>query len=316
MKKNVLLLETIATEADERLRSQTNVLEAFGDVNVPNLAGKQPVHAVVTRGKGRVNRELMQACPDLEVITRCGVGLDNVDVEEATRRKIHVVNAPGANSDTIAEHTLTLMLMLVRNAWRSAERVRSGRWEWRNQYTGDEIRGKTLGILGMGNIGRRVAKLADAFGMQVIFWDKFPVESTYRSVEFDELLRTSDILTTHIPLMEATANMLGAREFELMKPGAFLINTARGGLINERDLLDALDSGSLAGFAADVLAVEPPVHHPLTSHPNTLITPHSGSLTTATYRYMCVSTVENTLKILSGGQPDPSSVFNGKNLLK
>lgn len=317
MKKNVLLLETVASEADEQLRSQTNVIDAYNRKNVVDLARKQPVHGIVTRGKGQVNRELMEACPDLEVITRCGVGLDNVDVEEATRRNIRVVNAPGANSDTIAEHALTLMLMLIRNTWKSAERVRSGRWEWRNSYTGDEIRGKTLGILGMGNIGQRVAKLADAFGMDVIFWDKYPVESSYKSVGFEDLLQVSDVITLHIPLMDATENMLGTREFRMMKPGAFLINTARGGLIREADLLEALDSSALAGFAADVLAEEPPsIHQSLTVHPNTIITPHTGSLTTATYRHMCVYTVENTVAILSGSRPESVSVFNRKNLKK
>ena len=311
MKKNVLLLETIAKEADDRLRSQTNVLEAFHTHTVMEVAGRQPVHGIVTRGKGQVTKELMQACPDLEVITRCGVGLDNVDVEEATRRNIRVVNAPAANSDTIAEHTLTLMLMLVRNVWKSAERVRSGRWEWRNHYSGDEIRDKTLGIVGMGNIGQRVARLADAFGMKVIFWDKFPVESQYHSVGFRELLQEADIVTLHVPLMEATTGLIGAEELSLMKPGAYLINTARGGLIREEDLYEALESGALRGFAADVLSEEPPgLNNPIPAHPNALITPHTGSVTTATYRHMCVSTVENTLAILAGDQPEPGSVFN------
>lgn len=315
MKKNVLLLETIADDADDLLRSQVNVIEAYDLANAAILARKQPVHGIVTRGKGQVNEELMQACPDLEVITRCGVGLDNVNVRIATLRNIRVVNAPGANSATIAEHALTLMLMLIRNVWKSTERVKSGRWEWRNTYTGDEIRGKTLGILGMGNIGQRVAKLADAFGMEVIFWDKFPVESPYKSVGFEDLLQTSDVITLHIPLMKATENMIGAQEFALMKPGTYLINTARGGLIREGDLLNALNSGTLAGFAADVLSTEPPpVYHPLTAHPKTLITPHTGSLTATTYRHMCMSTVENTLLILSGRQPDPASVFNQKEL--
>lgn len=311
MKKNVLLLETIANEADVRLRSQTNVLEAFNTHAAAELAVRQPVHGIVTRGKGQVTKELMQACPDLEVITRCGVGLDNVDVEEATRRSIRVVNAPGANSDTIAEHALTLMLMLVRNVWKSAERVRSGRWEWRNQYSGDEIRGKTLGIVGMGNIGQRVARLADAFGMKVIFWDKFSVETRYNSVGFRELLQEADIVTLHVPLLEATTGLIGAEELSLMKPGAYLINTARGGLIREEDLYEALESGALGGFAADVLSEEPPaLQNSIPAHPNALITPHTGSLTTATYRHMCVSTVENTVAILAGEQPEPGSVFN------
>ncbi len=315
MKKNVLLLETVAKEADIILRKNTIVHEAFQPMNPIEIAKSTTIHAVVTRGKGQVNRELMDACPNLEVIARCGVGLDNVNADEATKRRIKVINAPGSNSSTMAEHALTLMLIGVRSAWSSVERVKDGDWSWRNQYSGDELRGKTIGILGMGNIGQRVAKLADAFGMEVIYWDKFPVQSEYESCSMENVLERSDVVTLHVPLLDETKHLIGEKQLNLMKPDAWLINTARGPIINETALLKALDSENISGFAADVLSVEPPdSNHPLVNHPKTLITPHTGSLTATTYRNMCVSTVQNVIAILSGSAPEPKSVFNSDEL--
>lgn len=315
MKKNVLLLETIASEADTLLRENTTVHEDFESMNPVEVAKSADIHAVVTRGKGQVNRELMDACPGLDVVARCGVGLDNVDVGEATTRGIKVINAPGSNSSTMAEHALTLMLMGVRNAWNSVERVKEGDWSWRNQYSGDELRGKTLGVLGMGNIGRRVAKLADAFGMKVVYWDKFPVQSEYESCSMEDVLKQADVVTVHVPLLDETKNLVGEKQLNLMKPDAWLINTARGPIIDETALLKALDSGAISGFAADVLSVEPPEsNHPLVNHPKTLITPHTGSLTSTTYRNMCFITVQNVIAVLNGSTPDPESVFNRNEL--
>lgn len=317
MKKNVLLLETIAPEADDLLREYTHVVEAFEGFNSLEKTESKSIHAVVTRGKGQVNQQLFEACPDLEVVARCGVGLDNVDVVEATRRNIKVINAPGSNSSTIAEHTLTLMLMCIRNAWMSADRVKAGDWRWRSQYTGDELRGKTLGILGMGNIGKRVAELGDAFGMNIIYWDKFPVESPYESDSIKNVLKKADVITIHVPLLDETRHLIGKEQLGLMKQSATLINTARGAIIDEIALLHALNEGEIAGFAADVLANEPPdADHPLIKHQKTLITPHSGSLTATTYRNMCVSTVKNVIAVLNGSQPEPESVFNRSELKK
>ncbi|NJK82764.1 MAG: hypothetical protein HC912_02080 [Saprospiraceae bacterium] len=138
------------------------------------IAEKQPIHAIVTRGKGEVNETLIAACPDLQVIARCGVGLDNVNVDFATQKGIKVVNAPGSNADTVAEHALCLMLMLQRHLYASVQAVKQNDWQFRNRYQGDEIRGKTLGILGLGNIGSKVAHLAAAFGMHIIYWDVQP----------------------------------------------------------------------------------------------------------------------------------------------
>lgn len=311
MKKNVLLLETVASEADTLLRENTNVHEAFKGSNPVEIAKSATIHAIVTRGKGNVNLELIDACTELEVIARCGVGLDNVDVNEATKRGIKVINAPGSNSSTVAEHALTLMLTGIRNTWNSVERVKAGDWHWRNQYSGDELRGKTLGILGMGNIGQRVAKLADAFGMNVIYWDKFPVQSEYKSCSMEDVLKQADVVTIHVPLLDETKHLVGEEQLNLMKPNAWLINTARGPIIDETALVEALENEKISGFASDVLAVEPPdSDHPLLNHPKTLITPHTASLTATTYRNMCVSTVQNTIAILDGSQPDPKSVFN------
>jgi D-3-phosphoglycerate dehydrogenase / 2-oxoglutarate reductase len=313
--KNVLLLETVADDADATLRKHCRVIEAYHPESPVEKARQQPIHAIVTRGKGQVNRKLLESCPDLEVVARCGVGLDNVDVDEATKRNVRVINAPGSNAATIAEHAITLMLMSIRNVWASVERVKAGEWQWRNRYTGDEISGKTLGILGMGNIGKRVARLADAFAMNIIYWDKFPVESEFTSGTFEEVLSRADIVTVHVPLLKETEKMIGAEELKMMQPHSILINTARGGIIDEESLLNALNSEKIAGFAADVLAVEPPgKDHPLVHHPKTLITPHTGSLTAATYRYMCVSTVENVVAALLKGEPDPASVYNRKSL--
>jgi D-3-phosphoglycerate dehydrogenase / 2-oxoglutarate reductase len=311
--KTVLLLETIAEEADAMLREQCRVIEAYYPENPIEKARQQPVHAIVTRGKGQVNRKLLQSCPDLQVAARCGVGLDNVDVKEATNLRVKVINAPGSNAATIAEHALTLILMSVRNAWKSVEHVKADEWEWRDRYTGDEINGKTLGILGMGNIGKRVAKLADAFGMKVIYWDKFPVESDFESAPMKDVLSLADIVTLHVPLLKETEKMIGEKEFSLMRPETYLINTARGAIIDEEALLTALNEEKIAGFAADVLAVEPPEkNYPLVNHPKTLITPHTGSLTASTYHYMCLSTVKNVIAVLERREPEPESVFNRK----
>ena len=318
--KNVLLLETVADEAMAILTQAATegkiaIFTAFGEEPLDSILANHTIHGVITRGKGQGNRQLMEACPELQVIARCGVGLDNVDVKEATARKILVVNAPGSNSATIAEHTITLMLMLQRNLYESARQVKAGNWEWRNRFEGDELNGKTLGILGMGNIGKRVAKLADAFEMKVVYWDKFNTQSEFTSLSLEEVLKTADIITLHLPLFEDTKNLIGEKELAMMQSHAILINTARGALVDQKALIKALDEKTIAGFGADVLVVEPPeANEPLLAHPNTVITAHVGSLTATTYKNMCVSTVNNVLAILTDKAPQPTSIFNRKEL--
>lgn len=306
MRKNVLLLESIADEALAVLRENVNVFTGYDEDSLKDVLRKVEVHAIITRGKKRIDKALMDACPLLEVAARSGVGLDNVDVTEATARKIRVINAPGSNAATIAEHTLALMLMLMRNLYGSVEHVRQNDWNWRNQYAGDELNGKVLGILGMGNIGKRVTRLGEAFGMEVLYWSR---SDQNRSME--EVLQQADVVSLHLPLDKGTENIIGAKQLALMKPGAFLINTARGALIDHAALLDALNAGRIAGFGADVLPDEPPVQSlPLVQHARAIVTPHTASLTAATYRRMCLLTVNNVVAVLAGSEPEWNSVYN------
>ncbi len=305
-KKNVLLLETVSEEADRLLRENARVLEASSPFTGGEIAAVEPVNAIITRGKGAVSETLIRQCPRLEVIARCGVGLDNVNVDFATRKGVKVLYAPGSNADTVAEHTLGLMLCLQRNLYQSFIAVKHNQWNFRNTYAGDEIRGKTLGILGMGNIGKKVARLADAFGMKVIH-----CPHPYPARTLDELLKQSDIISLHLPLTPETRNLIDRAALEKMKPSALLINTARGGIIDQAALTEALKNNRIGGFAADVLTTEPPSENdPLPSLPNVLITPHSASLTTRTYNEMCVITVKNTLALLAGEAIEDRFIFN------
>ena len=310
-KKNVLLLETIAVEALSILEANAQVFTGYDPEQLSTVLANEEIHAVITRGKGQISQALLDACPKLEVAARCGVGLDNVDVAAATARKVKVINAPGSNAATIAEHTLSLMLMLMRNMYTSVAEVKQDNWNWRNTYSGDELNGKTIGILGMGNIGKRVARLAAAFGMNVIYWSRSVQDVPYTYLSMEEVLQRSDVLSLHLPYTKETGVLISSAQLELMKPGAQLINTARGQLIDHEALLAALNSGQLSGFAADVLPEEPPVKgFSIVQHPNVLITPHSGSLTASTFRQMCVLTVQNVVAALNGGNPDPASIFN------
>lgn len=290
MKKNVLLLEPITDEAHRLLAEQVNVLTEKHD---------GPIHAIITRGKGRIDQTLMDACPDLQAVARCGVGLDNVGVEEAKARNIQVINTPGANAATMAEHTLSLMLMLTRNMYQAVGEVKEGNWNWRSQYSGDELNGKTLGILGMGDIGERTARLAEAFGMEVIYWSRTKKDLPYSYLSLEEVLQQADVLSLHLPSTKETDQLIGAGELALLKPSALLINTARGALIDHDALFNALHTGRLGGFAADVLPEEPPTGDwPIIQLPNVLITPHSGSLTESTFRKMCMIVVKKVLDAL------------------
>lgn len=313
MKPVILLLETVAEEAMKILldTEEFETVLALDKNSLQEAIGNGNISAIITRGKGQVRAELMDQLPQLQIIARCGVGLDNIDVEEASRRKIKVVNAPNSNANTIAEHTIALMLNLQRKLYSAFTMVKEGRWNDRGTYAGDELNGKTLGILGMGNIGKKVARIADALGMQVFYWSAEKEDVPYPMLPFEEVLKKSDVLSLHLPLTPQTSNLINAEAIGKMKEGALLINTARGPIIDQKALHEALESGKLGGFAADVLTEEPPSQNePLISHPNSLITAHVGSLTKSTYTQMCVMTVNNTLSILKGMEPTKNCIFN------
>ena len=313
MVNTVLLLETLAEEAMQLLEDAKDitVLTCFDEKTLQDHIKNKRIDAIITRGKGQVRGSLMDSIPNLKVISRCGVGLDNIDVVEATKRGVKVVNAPNSNANTIAEHTISLILLLQRNLYNAITMVKEGRWKERGTYVGDEVNRKTLGILGLGNIGKKVAKIADALGMKVIYWSAQKEDVPYSFQSLDTVLQTSDCISLHLPLTPETENLIDAKALAKMKPTALLINTARGKIIDQNALSEALRNNRLGGFAADVLATEPPsAMEPLIKHPNTYITAHVGSLTDTTYTQMCVMTVENTLAILWGKEPMENCIFN------
>lgn len=313
--KNLLLLETVAEEAHQLLTEAKDITVHTAFSGLPPSEVLSKIDAVITRGLGQVNTSLMDACPNLQVAARCGVGLDNVDVAEATRRKIKVVNAPGSNASTVAEHTIALMLMLERNLFQALNDVKSGNWAARSSFKSDELGEKTLGVLGLGNIGQKVAKIAEALGMRVIYWSKSPKDVPYQHVSKEELLASADVISIHVPLTADTTNLIDAEALAQVKPSCIIVNTARGQIVDKAALINALNTGRLAGYGADVPTSPPPAaDDPLIAHPKTLITAHVSSLTATTYKNMCVSTVNNVLAILRGEAPTPGCIFNSKDL--
>jgi len=312
---HVLLLETIEDESFELLKNEKDIQLHLAWEGMPAADILEGIDAVITRGIGQVNRALYDACPNMKVAARCGVGLDNVDVAEASKRGIKVINAPGSNASTVAEHTISLMLTIQRNLFEALSAVKNGQWASRSSFKSDELNGKTLGILGLGNIGLKVANIAAAFGMKIIYWSPSNKEVPYLSVDKETLFRSADIISLHLPLNEETKDIVDEEVFNKMKQGAILINTARGALVNRDALLSALDTGKLAGYGADVPFSPPPsADDALISHPKSFITAHVSSLTATTYKNMCLSTVKNVLDVLHGQTPDPQCIFNATSL--
>ncbi len=315
-KPHILLLESITDAAKELLSAQTKVWEAFDPDSSLELAQKYAIQGIVTRGKGQIDSRLISACSQLRAIVRCGVGLDNIAIHTASQQGVAVLNLPGSNADTVAEHALALMLSLKRQLFLSIRAVKQDDWAYRNRYQGDEVRGKTLGILGLGNIGERVATLAQAFGMKVHYWGTGKkANSPYSYLELPELLATSDILSIHLPLNEATTGLLNQAALQSMRRGAMIVNTSRGAIIEEAALMESLRDGHLGGYAADVLHTEPPASkYPLLELDNVLITPHSASLTHTTYEHMCLVSVQNLLALIAGEAVADKYIFNKSQL--
>jgi phosphoglycerate dehydrogenase-like enzyme len=312
---HVLLLETIEDESFELLKNEKDIQLHLAWEGMPAADILEGIDAVITRGIGQVNRALYDACPNMKVAARCGVGLDNVDVVEASKRGIRVINAPGSNASTVAEHTISLMLTIMRNLFEALSAVKNGQWASRSSFKSDELNGKTLGIIGLGNIGLKVANIAAAFGMKVIYWSPSKKEVPYLLVDKETLFRSADIISLHLPLNAETKDIIDEEVFNKMKRGAILINTARGALVNRDALLSALDTGKLAGYGADVPFSPPPTaDDALISHPKSFITAHVSSLTATTYKNMCLSTVKNVLAVLHGQTPDPYCIFNATSL--
>ncbi|MGC9529395.1 MAG: D-2-hydroxyacid dehydrogenase [Candidatus Bipolaricaulaceae bacterium] len=278
----VLICDPLAGSAVSRLKQAgLEVVERPG-MSGEELAGElaRGYQAMVVRSATKVRRPAIDAAQGLKLIVRAGVGLDNIDVEYARQRGIEVRNTPRASTDSVAELTLAHMLALARSLPQATQSVREGRWE-KKAFKGVELRGKTLGVIGIGRIGQAVARKAMALGMRVLAFDKYVEQSPLADVQLtsmDELLRGSDFLTVHVP-PDPEGPVIGAHELSKMRRGAYLINCARGGVVDEAALLAALNSGQLAGAGLDVFEKEPPTNSELLRHPRVSLSPHIGAQT-------------------------------------
>ncbi|GAB6101230.1 hydroxyacid dehydrogenase [Thermococcus atlanticus] len=263
------------------------------------------VEAVIVRSKPKVTRKVIEAAPKLRVIGRAGVGLDNIDLEAAKERGIEVVNSPGASSRSVAELALALMFNVARKIAFADRRMREGVWA-KKQCLGMELEGKTLGIVGFGRIGYQIAKIAKAMGMNLLLYDPYPNEERAREVggkfvELEELLKESDVITLHVPLLDSTYHLINEERLKLMKPTAILINAARGPIVDTDALVKALREGWIAGAALDVFEEEPlPKGHPLTELDNVVLTPHIGASTVEAQMRAGVQVAEQIVEILKG----------------
>ncbi|MGI6367128.1 MAG: phosphoglycerate dehydrogenase [Anaerolineae bacterium] len=269
--------------------------------------------ALIVRSATKVNASLLESGKRLRVVARAGTGVDNIDVDAATRLGILVVNAPAGNSNAVAEHTIALILALARQLVPAADSLKAGRWE-KNRLQGIEVRNKTLGLVGLGRIGRMVAAKAKGLEMRVVAFDPFvsPGGAASIGVELltmDEVLQTADFISVHTPLTPATRGLIGERELAMIKPEAYLINAARGGLIDEKALREALDAGRLAGAALDVFEVEPVQDQALLAHENLVATPHLGGSTAEAQENIALEVARAVVDYLEGRfPPNPVNV--------
>jgi len=301
----IVLLETLHPDAEALLRAAGAVW--------PGL--KAPVGgaaAIITRGQGRLTAAVLrEAGPGLRCVARVGAGTDNIDVEAATALGVPVFYAPDAFTAATAEHALALLLAVARRLVPLEAAVRAGDWAARSGPPGLDLAGRRLGIVGLGRIGRRFGQLALALGMDVVAWSRSARDSRFPQAELGTLLRGSDVVSLHLSLNAETRGFLSAERIAAMKPGAILINVARGAVLDEAALAAAIRSGHLRGAGLDVLAEEPPPpDHPLLGLPGVLITPHSAVLTEGAYRTACLQVAGAVADRLAGRPADRALVRN------
>ena len=280
----ILVAETIADAGIARLRTEGFDVDVRTDLSREQLLDIiADYDALIVRSATKADAELLERGGNLKVVGRAGIGVDNVDLETATRRGVLVVNAPQSNVLSAAEHTIALLLSQARNVPAANAALKAGRWD-RAKYEGVELHGKTLAILGLGRVGTLVAQRALAFGMRLIAWDPFvskqrAAQMGVELVELDEALRQADFVTIHLPKNADTTNLIAKTQLETMKPDARLINTSRGGIVDERALAEAVAGGRLGGAGLDVFDKEPTTASPLFDLEQVVVTPHLGAST-------------------------------------
>ena len=277
---NILAADGIAGEGIELLKKDFNV-EVRDKLSHDELLEIIPqFDGLIVRSASKVTADVLDRADKLKIIGRAGVGVDNIDVKAATEKGIIVINSPDGNTIAATEHTFAMMLAVSRNIPQANATMHNGGWD-RKKFLGVQLSGKTLGVIGLGRIGAGVAKRAQSFYMNVVAYDPFVSAERAESlgvklVELDELFKTADFITVHMPLTKKTENMISLDQMKLMKPTVRLINCARGGIINESDLAVALRENIIAGAAIDVFTSEPLENSPLQNLPNIILTPHLG----------------------------------------
>ncbi|MHB1674344.1 MAG: hydroxyacid dehydrogenase [Acidobacteriaceae bacterium] len=306
--RDILIPESIRGAAVDALICRFDVLclpELWKD-SAALAAHIKDFRAMIVRNQTHVSSSLLSLAPNLKVVGRAGVGLDNVDVEYASKVGILVTYTPDQNAISVAEISIGLMLSLARSIPAATHDTKAGRWS-RQQFVGIELYGKTLGIVGAGKIGYLTAKRAQAFGMKILAYDPFlSQDNIYLSelnaelVELDELLTRADIVSCHLPATSRTIGLLGADHFKKMKPTAYFINTARGEVVREAELLQALKTKTIAGAALDVRATEPPETGELELLPNVVLTPHIAAFTHEAQERVTKAVCEDVARVLEG----------------
>ncbi len=307
MDLRILVADRISPEGIEILKSSAQVDVRTG-MSPQDLAETLPnYHGLIVRSQTQVPRQALEKASELRVIGRAGVGVDNIDIEAASERGIIVVNAPTGNTISAAELTVALLLALARHLVSADTSLHRGEWN-RKSFVGVEVRGKTVGMVGLGQVGSAVARRLHAMEMEVLGFDPFVPEERAQMlgvelVSLDSLLGRSDFVSLHCALTPDTKHLLGEERLRKMKPGARLVNAARGGLIDEAALLAALESGHIAGAALDVFEDEPPKKdNPLLRHPGVITTPHLGASTVEAQEQVALDVAREVVQVLSEGR--------------
>ncbi len=302
----VLVSDSLSPEGLEILEKtpQLEVVYKTGLSPADLLKEIADADGLVIRSSTKVTKEVMDAAKKLRVVGRAGIGVDNVDTDAATQRGIAVMNTPGGNTTTTAEHAISLMLSLARHIPQATASMKAGKWE-KNKFTGMELFERTLGVLGIGNIGGIVANRAQGLGMKVIAFDPHisPAVAAKNNIELvslDELFERADIISVHVPKLKETTGILGREAFKKTKKGVLVINAARGGIVDEDALLEALNDGRVGGAALDVFVEEPPkADHPLVLHPKVICTPHLGASTEQAQTNVAIAVAEQVRDFLT-----------------
>ena len=307
MDKKVLIADQINEKGINELTDIAEVVTNFTISKEELVDVIKDFDAIIVRSRTKVTREVIEASNKLKIIARAGVGVDNVDVQAATERGVMVINAPESTSITVAEHTMGLILALSRKIAIADSSVKNGKWE-KSKFMGIELNGKILGVIGMGRIGSQVVTRSKAFGMETIVYDPYITEKTASDlgvtvVDFETLIKKSDVLTIHVPLTSETKYLIRSKQLEMMKENAFLVNCARGGIIKEDDLYEALSTGKIRGAGLDVFENEPPENSPLLELDNVVLTPHIAASTSEAQRDAAIIVANEIKKVFKGQSP-------------